>query len=133
MLFYKNNNLLQTVFMKNFIKQLREDRRLTTAQLAEKVGTSQQQISNLENGKRKLSWQWIQRLADALECHSLEITEGSSTIAPRNDQEKELLRRFRGFNDGEKQMFSHMLKSFKNEQIDDAKATDTDHKNKRKS
>lgn len=103
--------------MKNFIKQIRKDRKLSTEALAAKIaGTSPQQINYLENGKRKLTWDWIQKIAQALECHPLEITDGPITgILPRNEQEKELLKRFRGFSSGEQKMFSHMLDTFSKE------------------
>lgn len=45
----------------------REARGLTQAQLAEKVGTSQQQIDKLEKNQRKLTREWIFRLAPALD------------------------------------------------------------------
>jgi len=44
----------------------------------------------------------------------MEITDGpiSGALLPKDEQEKKLLQKFRGFNDGEKQMFSHMLDTF---------------------
>lgn len=95
--------------MKNFISQLREERGLTLQELAQKVGTTHQQISNLEKGRRRLSWEWIQRIADALECHPLEIIEGPAAIIPKDEQEKELLKKFRGFDDSAKSAFKHMI------------------------
>ncbi|HCS22812.1 MAG TPA: hypothetical protein DIW20_03605 [Rhodospirillaceae bacterium] len=107
LLFYEHNNLLHHGGMSNFIKQIREQAGITTAELAARVRTSQQQITNLENGKRKLTWEWMQRLADGLECHPLDLVEGPA--APKDDSEKDLLRKFRGLEDGQKRMFSHML------------------------
>lgn len=101
--------------MKNYLKELREDRGLTLQQLAEKAKTSNQQISNLEKSKRRLTWDWIMRLAEALQCHPLEITDGPAAILPKDEQERELLKKFRGFNDGEQKMFSHMLDSLAHE------------------
>lgn len=92
---------------KNFIKQLREQRNLTLQQLADACNTTHQQISNLENNKRKLTWEWMQRVADALECHPLDLVEGPAE--PKDQSERELIKAYRGLADGEKQIFSHML------------------------
>jgi transcriptional regulator with XRE-family HTH domain len=62
--------------MSNYIKELRKARGWTQSDLAERVNTSVQQISFLENGNRRLSQDWIRRISNALECHPLDITEG---------------------------------------------------------
>lgn len=93
--------------MANFIKEIRNAQGLTLEQLADKVGTTPQQINFLEAGKRKLTWEWMQRVANALECHPLDLVEGPAV--PKDNDEKELLKKFRGLEDRERQMFSHML------------------------
>jgi transcriptional regulator with XRE-family HTH domain len=60
--------------------------------LASRVGTSNQQISHLELGKRHLTVEWLQRLAAALDCHPWEIV---SDTKPSDARETELLRLFR--------------------------------------
>ncbi len=50
----------------NMIKALREQQKLSQADLAERAGTSQPQINRLEHSKRKLSKEWAERLAPAL-------------------------------------------------------------------
>lgn len=57
----------------NYIKEIRLARELSQEDLAEKLGTRYQQISYLELGKRRLTWEWMLRLADALECHPLDL------------------------------------------------------------
>lgn len=115
--------------MANFIKQIREEAGLTTAQLAEKVRTSQQQISRLENGQLRLTWEWMQRVANALECHPLDLVEGPAV--PKDNDEKELLKKFRGLEDRERQMFSHMLDGLaKGENKKADKKSDADRKRK---
>lgn len=52
--------------MPNRLKDLREAKKLTQEQLAELAGTSNQQVSFLENGKRGLSKKWAERLAPLL-------------------------------------------------------------------
>lgn len=95
--------------MKNYIKQLREDRKLTTAQLGELAGTTQQQISLLENSKRSLRWDWIVRLADALQCHPMDITEGPGGSDPL---ERELIAKFRRFHETDKLKYVSIADAF---------------------
>lgn len=52
--------------MYNQIKQLREKKGWTQLQLAEAVGTTNQQIGRLEANKRQLTKQWAERLAPVL-------------------------------------------------------------------
>ena len=61
-------------------------RGLTLAQLAEAVGASNQQISHLENGRRRLSVEWLERLAKPLKCDPLEILEGQRLAQTRGEQ-----------------------------------------------
>lgn len=101
---------------KNYIKELREARELTLEDLAAKVHVTNPYISMLELGKRGLSWNMVKKIADALDCSPLEVTEGPlEGVVPKNEQEKELLKRFRGFSSGEQKMFSHMLDTFSKE------------------
>ena len=55
--------------MINRIRALREARGLSLEALAVLVGTTNQQISNLETGKRRLTVDWLSRLGEALCCH----------------------------------------------------------------
>lgn len=57
----------------NRIKALREARGLSLEALANKAGTTNQQISFLEAGKRRLTVEWLIRLSNALACHPWEI------------------------------------------------------------
>lgn len=64
--------------LQNYLRALREAKGLTLEQLASAVGTTNQQISHLELGKRQLTVAWLKRLAEALDCHPWAIVEGSS-------------------------------------------------------
>jgi len=55
--------------MSNRLKELREARGLSLVALAAMVGTTGQEISHLELGKRKLTVAWMERLGGALDCH----------------------------------------------------------------
>lgn len=79
--------------LNNRLKELRLARGLTLAQLAEATGASNQQISHLENGRRRFSVEWLTRLATPLNCHPLEILEGEALAT--NPQERKLLTLFR--------------------------------------
>jgi transcriptional regulator with XRE-family HTH domain len=96
--------------MENFIKEIRKSQGLSLEDLAQKIGTTPQQINFLENGKRKLTWDWMQRIANGLECHPIDLVEGpASTPTAKDATEADLLKKFRGLEDGAKRIFSHML------------------------
>jgi len=59
--------------MENRISQLRRAQGLTLQHLAERVGTTNQQISHLEKGRRRLTVDWMERLATALACQPFEL------------------------------------------------------------
>lgn len=79
----------------NRLKELREVRGLSLAALAALVGTTNQQISHLELGKRQLTVEWLVRIARALDCHPWAIISES---APSDARELELVRAFRAMN-----------------------------------
>jgi transcriptional regulator with XRE-family HTH domain len=66
----------------NRIRELRETRGLTLAELADRVGTTNQQISHLELGKRQLTVEWLRRLGVALECHPWAIVDAACKPKP---------------------------------------------------
>jgi transcriptional regulator with XRE-family HTH domain len=80
--------------MRNRLKELRKAKGLTLEALAQRVGSSNQHVSHLENGKRRLSVDWMERLATALECHPLELLHDG--VLARTKQEQGLLEVFRG-------------------------------------
>ena len=53
----------------NRIRVFREAQELSLDSLAALVGTTNQQISLLETGQRRLTVEWLVRLAEALSCH----------------------------------------------------------------
>lgn len=59
------------------IADLRKDAGLTQAQLAKKVGVSQQIIASYENGKRNFPVARLLELADVLGAPAEELLEGS--------------------------------------------------------
>lgn len=79
--------------MDNRIKDLRQARELTLQELADLVGTSNQQISQLETGRRRINVDWLERLSKALECHPFELLYDGA-IAD-DDSEIQLLSMYR--------------------------------------
>ena len=59
--------------MANRIKELRNAAKLTQPRLAELAGTTKNQITKLENGDRRLSDHWAQRLAPHLSVQPYEL------------------------------------------------------------
>ena len=70
----------------NHLKSLREARGLSLVGLATKVGTTGQQISHLELGKRHLTVEWLEKLAAALECHPWDIVDERPATDEREEQ-----------------------------------------------
>jgi len=102
---------------KNYIKELRKQRNMTAAQLAEKINKAAPFITMLENGKRGLTWTTLRDIADALDVSPLEITEGLNKLqdTTQNNKEKELLQIFRSLDNSAKAMYLHTLRSFQKE------------------
>jgi transcriptional regulator with XRE-family HTH domain len=79
--------------LENQLRALREAKGMTLDQLASAVGTTNQQISHLELGKRQLTVAWLTRLSDVLECHPWSIVgEPSPDPGP---EERAFLARYR--------------------------------------
>lgn len=59
--------------MTNRIKELRRLRGLTQDNLGKLVGTGRSQVVKLERGERRLTVEWMRRIARALECHPADL------------------------------------------------------------
>ena len=89
--------------MDNRISELRKAKGLTIKRLAELVGTSNQQISHLEKGHRRLTLEWMERIAEALECHPSDLLSGGTRL--ENDRERAMVELFRGLSDEQQEAF----------------------------
>lgn len=65
--------LVSCLDMKNRIKELREAQGLSQQELAEAAGTSNQQIGRLEKSTRRLTVDWMERLAPPLQVAPQEL------------------------------------------------------------
>lgn len=95
--------MLEINIMKNRIKELRRAKGLTLQELAELVGSSNQQISQLETGRRRLNVDWLERLSKVFDCHPIEILDDG--VLAQNEREKILLELFRGLSEEQQQAF----------------------------
>ena len=68
--------------MTNRIQALRKQKGLSQRELAERIGTSGQQVGNLEAGRRKLTQDWMERLAAGLGCGPADLLSGPSAPLP---------------------------------------------------
>ncbi len=104
---FKSNDL--EVFLKNRLKELRLNAGLTQKDLALHSGTSQAQIDRLEKGTRRMTPEWLERLAPTLGCDPLALLGQQTTLS---DQENRMLRLFRPLSDEQKQALIATLKAF---------------------
>ncbi len=79
--------------IENHIRSIRENRGLSLDALAKRVGTSNQQISHLELGRRRLTANWLLRLAEELNCDPMELL-GIPREPVLSEEERSLLSLF---------------------------------------
>lgn len=97
----------------NYIRAIREDRGLSQEKLAALTNTTNPQISNLELGKRRLTWEWMLRLAAALECHPSDLIYGLNGNTTQTDELK-LLDAYRALPDDKKNIYLEMMEAVAN-------------------
>lgn len=78
----------------NRIRSFREARGLSLESLADKIGTTNQQVSLLESGGRRLTVDWLVRLAEGLKCHPWELV-GESLPPEMSSLDHRVLEHFR--------------------------------------
>jgi len=84
--------------MPNRIRELRAARNLTLEEVAERAATTPQQVSRLERAQRRLTDQWMQRLATALGVRPADLFPNRAPddrIFVENAEERSLLRAWR--------------------------------------
>lgn len=70
----------------NRIRELRHARGMTTVELADCSGTSNQQIGRLERGERRLTQDWMERLGAALGCAPWELLPAAPALTQEEQQ-----------------------------------------------
>ena len=77
--------------MQNRIGVLRRERGLSLAGLAKAAGTTKAQIQKLERGDRRLSLEWMERLAAALQVKPSDLLPQSAVSCQHGPEEREIL------------------------------------------
>jgi transcriptional regulator with XRE-family HTH domain len=86
----------------NRIRMMRSRRGLTLQQLAARIEppASYQQIARLERDERRLTWDWLMKIASALECVPMDLIEdGWYRLTP---SEQRLVAAFREWPEGKR-------------------------------
>lgn len=92
-----------TAYMGNRVKELRLAQGLSQEQLAERCNTSKTQISRLERGSRRMTFDWAYRLAGALRCTASDLLDTDfSALTPA---EQSLVGLFRGLSPEDRAKF----------------------------
>lgn len=74
---------------------------MSIADLAESAETSPPQIARLENGERKLTQEWLERLASALQCLPAELLPIHMYRPYLSEAEQRILDAYRALDDVE--------------------------------
>ncbi len=79
--------------MNNRIKHFRKKVGMSQVKLAEMANTSPQQISHLEQGMRRLTYDWAERLARVLKVHpaDLFVESPNASTLPISDSAKHIM------------------------------------------
>jgi len=78
-------------FMQNRIGILRVEKGLSLTDLARLAGTTKAQIQKLERGDRRLSLQWMSRLARALNVKMSDLLPEDTVACQHGQEEREIL------------------------------------------
>ena len=102
---------MREIKTKTALYKIRKARGLSQRQLAAAVNTSNQQISALENGERKLAPEWLERLSKVLNCTKAELLgeEPAETLTP---EEKIVLENFRTLSQDKKDVIKTTIFTF---------------------
>lgn len=76
--------------MTNYLKKIREDKKIGQAELAQKIGVTKQLLSGFENNRSGISNEVLKKLADALEVNPDAIFSGK-TNKPFDDNGRKQL------------------------------------------
>lgn len=99
---------MKEIQQKTALYKIRKARGMSQKQLAEAVNASNQQISCLENGDRKMAPEWIERLSKALNCSKGELL-GEEGIS---EEEREILDMYKQLSADQKNVIKSTLSAF---------------------
>ncbi len=81
--------------MKNRLKEIRKEKKLTQSELADLCDSSLQMIQYLENGQRQITPKWMDIFSKALKIEPWELWVPSSIIEDKTEKELWILERYR--------------------------------------
>ena len=84
----------QTVFVGSKIRQLRKERSLTQAELAQRIGVQQSDLCRMENGEYKVALDTLFRILGVFGMDIGEFFGDGSAPARDGDREREVVRLF---------------------------------------
>lgn len=87
--------------MANRIQEWRNKRGMSQIALAEAAGTTAPQINKLENGERKLTQEWLERLAPPLEVLPSDLLPENFSRPYLSPAEQRILDMYRSLDDTE--------------------------------
>lgn len=101
-------------YRKNYLRDVRDLVGMSLQTLADRAGMTNQQVSNIELSKSRMSLDQLYKFSNILECHPADITDGPSTekITPETDEERQLLQKYRGLNEKDQGRFIQMLRAY---------------------
>lgn len=99
---------MKKISEKTALYKIRRARGMTQRQIAEAVGVEPDHISKLENGDRKLSPEWIDRLSKVLNCSKGELL-GEEGVS---EEEREILDMYKQLSADQKNVIKSTLSAF---------------------
>ena len=99
---------MKKISEKTALYKIRRARGMTQRQIADAVGVEPDHISKLENGDRKLSPEWIDRLSKVLNCSKGELL-GEEGVS---EEEREILDMYKQLTDDQKNVIKSTLSAF---------------------
>lgn len=85
----------------NRIRELREEKGLSQAELARMANVTPSALNKLEAGLRRLDQVWMRRLAKLLDCSAADILPPSDNPSILTPAERALVERFRAADEGQ--------------------------------
>lgn len=95
----------------NRLREMRKAAGVTQKALADATGVTQGAISNLENGTRPLTIEWMRAFARVLGCAAADLLDSGDNPDRLSDEERELVQRYRAASQQERQTLSRVAEA----------------------
>lgn len=94
----------------NRIRELRNARHWKLEQLADRIGCGITYVSDLERGKRELSYQWMKRIARALKVEPADLLAEQDNSRSLTAAERELVDLYQAADDQQRRQLMQMAR-----------------------